>query len=143
MAAEIAAGNAGLAALEKTLKLLGDKTPRHGLGNAAEEDKRCEQIHVFLRCVGKTATLAENQRFLLSKNATVAEARAAFEQERGKPMRQSDVRDEDGFRFSEGMQKEPLWKFSSACRLTLSFQDSWSAELSKDLKNMNPFKRSS
>ena len=112
MAAEIAAGNAGLAALEKTLKLLGDKTP-------------------------------ENQRFLLSKNATVAEARAAFEQERGKPMRQSDVRDEDGFRFSEGRQKEPLWKFSSACRLTLSVQDSWSAELSKDLKNMNPFKRSS
>jgi hypothetical protein len=141
MASEIALGKASLEAIEKVSKLLSDKGPRQGFGNAAVEADRCAEIHVFLRCVGKTASLAENQRLLLSKSATVAEARAAFERERGKKMRQSDVRDEDGFRFSEEMQKEPLWKFSNGCRLTLSFQDSWSAELSKDLKSMNPFTR--
>jgi len=133
----------GLTAVEKTAKLLAaalhDAAPRHGLGDAAAERQRCEQIHVFLRCIGKTSTLAENQRLLLPKDATVKDARVAMENERGgRQMRQQDVRDEDGFRFSEPMQTEPLWKFSNGCRLTLSFQDDWSKELSKDVQSILP-----
>ena len=113
-----------------------DSAPRHGLGNAKAEYDRCEKIHVFLRCIGKTATLAENQRLLLDKNVTVADAKKAMEEERGKSMRQEDVRDENGFRFSKAMMTEPLWNFSNGCQLMLSFQDDWSKEVGKDFRGI-------
>ena len=124
--------------VEKALKMLTtvvqDNAPRHGLGNAQSEADRCEQVHVFLRCIGKSSSLAENQRLLLPKHLTVVDARLAMEAERGAPMRQESVRDENGFRFSKSMLNEPLWKFSNGCKLNLSFQDDWSKEVGKDFK---------
>ena len=122
--------------LTSSLNLMTDSVPRHGLGNAKAECERCEQIHVFLRCIGKTAMLADSQRLLLHKNATLADAKKAMEEERGNPMRQEDVCDENGFRFSKAMLSEPLWKFSNGCQLTLSFQDDWRKEVGKDAKDI-------
>lgn len=72
---------------------------------------------------GRKATLKHKQRLLLAKEATVSDAKELLDLERGVCLRQENVRDEDGFRFSRAMLSEPLWKFSRGCRLQLCLQE--------------------
>ena len=88
---------------------------------------------MFMRCVGKAKSLAEKQRVLLPRDQTVVHARDAFTSERGAEMRQTDVRDEYGYRFSKHMLGQPLWKFSGGCKLTLDFTNPLSSEIANDL----------
>ena len=75
--------------VEKALKMLTtvvqDNAPRHGLGNAQSEADRCEQVHVFLRCIGKSSSLAENQRLLLPKHSTVVDRASQWRPNAARP----------------------------------------------------------
>lgn len=125
--AEIVALTGGLTVVEKTARLVSgamESNPvRHGLGVASVEKERCPQIHVYLRCVGKVSSLAWKQRLLLPSDVTVGEAKKKLEVEWGKPVKQSQLVDEDGYTFSRSMLEEPLWKFSSNCKLSIDLRD--------------------
>lgn len=126
-------------AVEKTAKMMSsaiDAPPvRHGHGRPDQEKASCSQVHVFMRCVGKVSSLANKQRLLLPADATVGATRALLEAELGRPVRQESFVDEDGYTFSQDMLKEPLWKFSSGCRLSLDLKDTFMQEVTKDVKD--------
>ena len=127
-----------LPAVEKTAKIMQSamegQPVRHGLGNPSHEKANCPQVHVFMRCVGKVSSLANKQRLLLPADASVGSTRALLEAELGQYVRQEQFVDEDGYAFSKSMLAEPLWRFSSGCRLSLDLKDTFITEVTKDVK---------
>ena len=107
---------------------------RHGIGRPQHERENCAQVHVFMRCVGKVSSLASKQRLLLPVDASVGSTRKLLEAELGLAVRQEQFVDEDGYTFSKEMLGEPLWKFSSGCRLSLDLKDTFITEVTKDVK---------
>ena len=87
---------------------------RFGYGKP-EEEAQCNQVRVFLRCVGRLRM--ERRQVFMQPNATISEARQQFQHE----MAQTYVRDERGFEIPPASYDLPLSHFSSKCKLNLDF----------------------
>ena len=111
--------------MEKTAKvvkdaIVGERKPKFGIGKKQKE-MECEKVHVFMRCMLSSGVAMEPRRTLMSPSQTIADARIAYVDARGRPLQQTHVRDENGYLLERSLEMQPLARFSNACQLNLSF----------------------
>ena len=84
-----------------------------------KREMECDRIHVFTRCVLASGLAMERRRLLMAPTDSLEDARAAYVDARGRPVRQDHFRDEHGFVLQPGLSKQSLARFSNQCRLNL------------------------
>ena len=57
------------------------KVVRHGRGDPERERARCEEMHVYMRCIWNITSLSAKRRVILPRDATLMDARKSLELE--------------------------------------------------------------
>ena len=90
--------------------------PSFGPGNPKQEEADCDEIQVFMYCVGITSL--EKRRIALPVQTPVSEVRERF----GRDMSQDLIFDENDFQILD--THRPISHFSNKCLLNLKFVSS-------------------
>lgn len=111
--------------MEKTAKVMkdaivGERKPKFGIGKKQKE-MECEKVHVFMQCMLSSGVAVEPRRTLMSPSQTIADARIAYVDARGRPLQQTHVRDENGYVLEASLHSQPVAQFSNDCKLNLDF----------------------
>ena len=92
-----------------------------------KNESKCPYLEVFLACHGGfdkfnvVSDSMELRRGRFKLNDTPLDAREKFGIERGKPVSQEDIRDENGFVLDNDLLNQPMSSLSHNCKLNLNF----------------------
>ncbi len=85
-----------------------------GFGDPKAEFASCEEVEVFVRLCGAQFW---SYRGVLPKDTKLNEVKAFVEKNRGLPIAQQVLQDENGYTFAQ--LGRPLWSVSNKCRLVI------------------------
>lgn len=126
----LASAAAGASQLKSILNLAPEEKGRPKFGSVVDPQKegKCPYIEVFMaahvrgekwRNIISESTELRRGRF--KPTDTPLDARDGFGDERGKPISQEDIRDENGYILGKELTTVPMSQLSNGCRLNLSF----------------------
>ena len=126
----LASAAAGASQLKSILNLAPEEKGRPKFGSVVDPQKesKCPYVEVFMaahvrgekwRNIISESTELRRGRF--KPTDTPLDARDGFGEERGKPVSQEDIRDENGYILEETLTNSPMRTLSNGCRLNLSF----------------------
>ena len=107
--------------LKSVLGLLPEEKgrPKFGTRVNPEEESKCPYLEVFMACHGRLDKInvfsdsIELRRGRFKPNDNILDARNAFGDERGKPVSQENVADENGYILSDDVVMSPMSKLSN------------------------------
>ena len=125
----LAAAAATADQLKKVLNLVPEEKGRPKFGYVVDPQKeaKCPYLEVFMACHGRTDTIniisgsAELRRGRFKPNDTPLDARDGFGEDRGNPVSQEDILDENGYIIENKLLNLPMSTLSNGCRLNLNF----------------------
>ena len=115
--------------LKSFLNLLPEEKgrPKFGTNVDPKNESKCPYLEVFMACHGRfdkfnvVSDSMELRRGRFKLNDTPLDAREKFGIERGKPVSQEDIKDENGFVLDNDLLNQPMSSLSHNCKLNLNF----------------------
>lgn len=93
-------------------------TPKFGVSSDPSAERKCKQVQVFVKCVGRTSTTLYRHHH--APTTSPEQVLEQYAEDRGRAVTQEIIQDENGFELSQALRTGPLSNLSSGCRLNLS-----------------------